>query len=80
MHLSTGGWVEGHRRSSTGSNERVLLLDPVTVHHPDGGARPPRAVDGFVPACDTERIEVLTAPGAAPAPRFNRCPRATGVR
>ncbi|WP_296369292.1 cation-translocating P-type ATPase [Pseudonocardia sp.] len=80
VHLCTGGWVEGHRRSSAGSNERVLLLDPVTVQHPDGSTRSPRAADGFVPACDTERIELLTAPGAAPDHWIDRSPRATGVR
>ncbi|MBW0108058.1 copper-translocating P-type ATPase [Pseudonocardia sp. KRD-182] len=63
VHLRDGGWVEGYRRASTVTDDRVLLLDPVAAgDRPGAAARPPRPREAFLPACDTERIEPLAAP------------------
>ncbi|MBW0090057.1 copper-translocating P-type ATPase [Pseudonocardia sp. KRD-184] len=63
VHLRDGGWVEGYRRASTVTDDRVLLLDPVAAgDHRGAASRPPRPREAFLPACDTERIETLTAP------------------
>jgi cation-transporting ATPase V len=62
VHLREGGWVEGYRQTSTATDARVLLLDPVAVRDAGGAPRAPSPMDSFIPACDTERIDVLAAP------------------
>jgi len=62
VQLRDGGWVEGYQRTSTTTDARVLLVDAVAIRDAGGAARTPSPMDSFIPACDTERIDALTAP------------------
>jgi cation-transporting ATPase V len=67
VHLRGGGWVEGARRTAAAVGGRVLLLDPVAAADATGRPRVPRPRDAFIPAGETERIEVLAGSNHAGA-------------
>ncbi len=62
VYLRDGQWVEGYQKTARTQSGDVLLVDAITVRETDGATRPGTPLDSFIPACDAERVEILTAP------------------